>query len=195
MEPHDCRERPKGGLMKLEHLMHSSVVGLTILLAASASAFGTDAARQEDAKQDKSSPVYQSPSKRWVRLGGITVGASYMRGNPYYGPYGYFGPFWEGPYWSSIYSPYWYSPWIHSGLYNGFSYGPGMGELKLPTKSKSAAVYIDGAFAGSADKLKHFWLEPGAYNIEVKDAGRTAIKERVYVLSGKTILLHAGERE
>lgn len=84
---------------------------------------------------------------------------------------------------------------MYPAAYNGFAYGPGMGEVKLPTKSKTAMVSIDGAFAGTADKLKHFWLEPGAYNIEVKDTNQPAIKERVYVLSGKSIGLQAGKRE
>lgn len=178
--------------------MRSLIFSLTLVVGASATLFATDAVKQKDAKQDNdSAPVYQTRSTPKVRLGGIMIGASYMHGSPYYYPGGFYGgPFWGGgPYWSSVYSPYWYSPWVHSGVYNGFAYSPGMGELKLPMKSKSAVVYIDGAFAGTSDKLKHFWLEPGAYNIEVKDAGQTAIKERVYVLSGKSIVLQAGQKE
>lgn len=179
--------------------MRSRALQLAVILGCTAALISAETQKDDKAE----TPVYQSSSKRHVRLGGIMVGASYTHfsGYPYggYYPYGYYSPFWGyGPYWGG-YSPFWYAPmfgpWIYPGAYNGFAYAPGMGELKLPTRSKTATVFIDGAFAGTADKLKHFWLEPGAYNIEVKDTNQPAIKERVYVLSGKTIALQAGKRD
>jgi hypothetical protein len=186
--------------MKEQGFMRSRILRLAMTIGCGATLLA--GASEKSDKTD--APVYQSAAKRRVRLGGVMVGASYSHTNGYpyggYYPYGYYSPFWGyGSYWSSMYSPFWYSPvygpWFHPGAYSGYAYSPGMGELKLPTKSKTAAVYIDGAFAGSADKLKRFWLEPGAYNIEVRDNNQTAIKERVYVLSGKTITLQAGKRE
>jgi hypothetical protein len=129
------------------------------------------------------------PGRR-VRLGGISVNAGYYSGPmwyPYY-PYGGFYPGWSRYY---MYDPFWYSPWLHPGLYTGFGYQPNMGELKLNSSDKDAAVYIDGAYAGPAEKLKSMWLEPGAYNIELRDPAGLRFERRVYVLTGKTLQLRA----
>jgi hypothetical protein len=128
------------------------------------------------------------PGRR-VRLGGISVNANYMSGPAWY-PYGY-GGFYPG--WSRyyMYDPFWYSPYIHPGLYNGFGYRPNMGEVKLNSPNKEAAVYIDGAYAGPAEKLKHLWLEPGAYNLEVRDAAGLRYERRIYVLTGKSLQIQA----
>ena len=132
--------------------------------------------------------------RRRVRLGGIAVGAGYAYG-PSWG--GGWGPGWGsgldgyGPAYASLYSPFWYSPWIHPGLWNGFSQGgANMGQIKLSAE-KSAAVYLDGAYAGSTDKLRSMWLEPGAYNLEVKNFSGGSYQRRVYVLSGKTLDIRA----
>lgn len=139
-------------------------------------------------------PVFAAPDNdkpgRRVRLGGISVGAGYYSGPswyPYYG-YGGFYPGWGRYY---IYDPVWYSPWIHPGLYTGFAYQPNMGEVKLNSSDKEAAVYIDGAYAGPAEKLKSLWLGPGAYNIELRDTVGQRFERRVYVLTGKTLDLRA----
>jgi hypothetical protein len=83
------------------------------------------------------------------------------------------------------------SGWMHPGMYSGFAYGPGMGEVKLKSESRDAMVYIDGAYAGTADKLKSMWLEPGAYNVELRTDNGDKFERRVYVLSGKTLQLRA----
>jgi hypothetical protein len=72
----------------------------------------------------------------------------------------------------------------------GFGYGPSMGEIKLKSDDKSAWVYLDGALAGKADRLKTMWLEPGAYNLEVR-SGDKRFAQKVYVLTGKTLRLTA----
>lgn len=69
--------------------------------------------------------------------------------------------------------------------------GPGMGEVKLTAAPKTAMVYLDGAYAGPVSKLKSMWLEPGVYQIEVRDDGAAAYNQRIYVLSGKTLQLRA----
>jgi len=138
-----------------------------------------------------------------VRLGGISVGASYSHfsgpywGSPYYwGPYGYSPLFWNsfGPYYApffDVYSPFLY----HPGYYNGFLRGPNMGEVRLHTELKAAEVFLDGAYAGVAENLKSMWLEPGAYNLEVKAGDREAFSRRIYVLSGKTLRIDAATPE
>jgi PEGA domain len=127
-------------------------------------------------------------SRRRVRLGGISAGASYMTGPAWYGPWSY-GPGFYRPWWG-LYDPFWSSPYLHSGLYRGFAAGPGMGQIKL-NAPKEASVYLDGAFAGSAQKLKSIWLEPGVYELEVSNAAGHQYRKKVYVLSGKTLDIRA----
>lgn len=40
--------------------------------------------------------------------------------------------------------------------------------------------------SGRAGKLKRMWLDPGAYNLELRAGGRT-LTQKIYVLSGKTL--------
>jgi hypothetical protein len=125
-----------------------------------------------------------------VRLGGIVVNAGYGHhsGSPYgwshWYPYSYWHPYhWgHGPFvgWSHFY---------HPGYWSGFSRMYGMGEVKIISEAKEAAVLIDGAFAGLAKDLKTVWLEPGAYNIEIRPKDAEGYSKRVYVLSGKTLKL------
>lgn len=96
-------------------------------------------------------------------------------GRPYYG--GGYGPFW-GSYWGPGYG-------------YGYYYGhPNAGEVKLDTKVKDAQVFINGAFAGTTHENKSMYLRPGTYNVEIREAGRTAYAEKVYVVAGKTLKLH-----
>jgi hypothetical protein len=94
--------------------------------------------------------------------GGVIVG-------PAFGPWGWYGPY--GPY------PY------------GFSV-PNAGEVKLDTNVKDAEVFINGAYAGAAGKLKSMWMLPAAYDIEIRAPGRTQYKDRIYVVAGKTLQLY-----
>src|ERR1700681_1220524 len=120
-------------------------------------------------------------AKPRVRLAGVTVGAGYAYTGGYYPYFGF---------------PYFYDPlffgFVHSGFYNGFAYGPNMGEVRLRTSDKAGAVFLDGAYAGELSKLKHIWLEPGAYNVEIRSDGRPQFERRIYVLSGKTLDLRPG---
>lgn len=123
-------------------------------------AAGAVAARADEAAVTRSNHSH-------VRFGDLVVGA------------GYYG----------LYDPFWYSPYIHPGLYTGFMQEPNMGQVKLDTVEKDASVYVDGAFAGSARKLKSFWLGPGVYNLELRDDRQRSFQQRVYVLSGKTLAI------
>lgn len=152
---------------------------VVLLSAAAALAAGAD---QSDDK------TQQTSSRPRIHFGGLTVGAGYThfsgRAFPYYAGY----PFgWGYPY---LYDPFLFMPYAYPGFYTGYRYGPGMGELKLQTADKNAWVYLDGALAGRADKLKTMWLEPGAYNVEVRSNGRR-FAQRVYILTGKTLKLNA----
>ena len=117
---------------------------------------------------------------RWpkVRLGGISVGAGFSNVGGFPG----FG-----------YSPYFYQPWAFGDLFWGYPppayfYPYGLGELKLKDLTKTASVFVDGGFAGSASQLKDLWIEPGTHNLRVIDGNRS-FEERIYVLTGKTLNL------
>jgi hypothetical protein len=92
-----------------------------------------------------------------------------------------------GGYYGGFYSPYWGSYWGpgYYGVYNN------SGEVKLDTKVKDAQVFIDGAYAGTSQQNKTMHLRPGSYNIEIREAGRVQYSEKVYVVAGKTLHLHA----
>jgi hypothetical protein len=95
---------------------------------------------------------------------------------PVYGA-GWYAPFW-GPYWG---------PYAYWGPYYAY---PNAGQVKVDTKVKDAAVYIDGAYAGTTQENKTMHLRPGSYNIEIREGGLTHFTERVYVTAGKTVHLH-----
>jgi hypothetical protein len=112
------------------------------------------------------------PAQTKVRLGGVSVSAGYSR-SPFVFPYYYY--------------PYFWDPWYYPGAFwHGFAYAPDRGEVKL-TAEPAAEVYIDGAYAGTADKLKRIWLQPGAYTLSVQARGKPPAERRVYVLTGKTL--------
>ena len=95
-----------------------------------------------------------------------------------------------GPrFYGGFYSPYWGSYWGPGYVGPGYAY-PNSGEVKLDTKVKDAEVFINGSFAGTSHDNKTMRLRPGTYNIEIREAGRTAFSEKVYVVSGKTLHLN-----
>ena len=69
------------------------------------------------------------------------------------------------------------------------------GEVKIENAPKGGSVYVDGALAGEADKLKHFDLKPGKHTIEVRDASGRSYREKVHVLRGKTVKIHVSLSE
>lgn len=153
---------------------------------------------QEPAKPSNSESTQTATRSRpRIRFGGLTVNAgySYMSGpfySPFYYPYyslyrpwGAYG--WGWPYFSD---PFLYGAYVHPGFYSGFGYHPSMGEVKLRTADKEAWVYLDGALAGKAVRLKSMWLEAGAYQLEIR-SGAKKFGQKVYVLSGKTLRLTA----
>ena len=107
--------------------------------------------------------------------GGVVVVRPYyyrVHPYPYYGWYGPFAP-WYG------YGPRYYAE-------------PTTGEVKIETKLKGYAVYVDGGYAGRTGKLKKFRLEPGNHTIALRDGdNRTVYEERVHVIAGETVKIHA----
>ena len=135
---------------------------------------------------------------RWHIAPSISLGYAHLSGpvffNPFY-PYGFYpygvypadfvyGGY--GPY------PYGYPPFYGPYYYpSDFDRSAGRGQVKLSGIAKDAQVYLDGAYAGTADRLKSMWLDPGAYNLEVSAAGGKKFQQRIYVLSGKTLKISA----
>lgn len=92
----------------------------------------------------------------------------------FYGPGWWYGPGWD---WYGWYGPYWGAPYAV----------PVTGTVKLKTHDKHAAVYVDGGYAGVAEKLKKFPLRPGTRDIALRDSrGLTFYQERVEVIAGRT---------
>jgi hypothetical protein len=70
----------------------------------------------------------------------------------------------------------------------GYEPFQGHGHVKIEVNIKSGSIYVDGGFAGSIGKSKKLTLPAGNHDIEVRDASsRTVLKERVQVLTGKTV--------
>lgn len=127
-----------------------------------------------------------------VHLGTVELGASYTR----------FSNNFVGPYWADGFYPYYfgYTPFFYDFPYSwsfyvpddhSFDFGPEKGEVRLEAKPSSASVYLDDAYAGTAGKLKHFWLAPGAYDLTVAANDGSEFRQRIYVLSGKSMKIRA----
>lgn len=145
----------------------------------------------EEKTSDNGDSQVKMTSKTHIRFRGMTIGGGYAH---------YSGPYYYSPYYFPAYSPFWlpsayywspwydlYSPYYHPGVFRSYSQGPGMGEVKLLFVQKEAEVYLNGAYAGIVQDLKSIWLEPGAYDLEVKGSDNLTFKKRIYVLSGKAV--------
>ncbi len=96
-----------------------------------------------------------------------------------------------------VYRPYsyWYDPFYYDPFYypRYSYYGPTAiyhrdeGEVKLDTKMKDALVYVDGAYAGTAGKLKTMWLRSGKHDVEIRTPYGATYDQQVYVMNGKTV--------
>jgi hypothetical protein len=86
-------------------------------------------------------------------------------------------------YYSPFYGPYPY------GAYYGV---PNAGQVKLDTKVKAAEVFVNGAYAGTAGKLKTMWMRPGTYTLELRAPGGEQFTEKIYVMAGKTVHVEPG---
>ncbi len=113
------------------------------------------------------------PASAHGRFGGRVIAG------PGFGAWNWYYPYWG---WYGVYGPpYAVYPDIHAGS----------GEVKLTTNVKDADVFINGAFAGKASKLKSVWLRPDTYNLEVRAPGYASFSQRVYVVQGKSMRINA----
>jgi hypothetical protein len=154
------------------------------------------AAEASNSASEKGDKDSSSEKRKWrLRLGGVSVGAGYTHFSgpiypyayPYaYTPFGFYPGDWvAASYWYPVSSLY---PYYRPGA---FGYGDGRGEVRLTAEPKTAEVYIDGGYAGTAEKLKTLWLDPGAYDLTLSAEGHDPFHQRLYVLSGKSLRITA----
>ena len=152
----------------------------------------TPAAPKMDDKDHTDAKV---PRKMHVRLGTISfgLGYSYFSG-PYYYPYSLFGFYPYGVAYPAFFcDPFSCAPGsLLNPVYSGsLVYAEDKGEVKLTADPRTAEVYIDGAYAGTADHLKTMWLDSGAYDLSVAAKGRKAFHQRIYILSRRSLKILA----
>ena len=101
------------------------------------------------------------------------------------------------PYWGpSLYGPGWYGPGWYDGFGPAYAFPPRplTGEVKIVSRIKGDSIYVDGGFAGVTGKLKHFGLNPGNHDIEIRDPGsRVIFQQRVQVIADRTIEIRPPE--
>lgn len=104
--------------------------------------------------------------------------AMHYRGGVFVGPvYRSWGPGWGyGPYWGPAYGP----------VYVGNSH-PNSGQIKFDLKDKSAAVYVDGAYAGLTKDVNGKWFRSGKYDLELRREDGATYHQRVFVTPGNTL--------
>lgn len=146
-------------------------------------------------KDEKDNKDAKPQHRIHVRLGTVSfgLGYSYFSGSYYY-PYRVFGLY---PY-GVAYPAFFCDPLLCaatsllSPVYTGsFAYAEDKGEVRLKADPKTAEVYIDGAYAGTADHLQTMWLDSGVYDLTLSAMGRTAFHQRIYILSGKSLKILA----
>jgi PEGA domain len=147
----------------------------------------TAGSEQETSPNSSPAAKTEGDRKYHLRLGTITVGAGYFSG-PFFYPYGPYS--WYPSYGAGFWDPFW-GPYSSFGYLPNLSYGNDKGEIRLTTDPKQAEVYIDGAYAGTADHLKTIWLDPGAYDLSVSHTGRESFHQRIYILTGKLLKVTA----
>jgi hypothetical protein len=143
-------------------------------------------ASQSNNDQVKPAKDEGTSHKYHLRLGTTSLSAGYISGPLWYpyAPYGYY------PYYGAMFDPFW-APLSAYYYPASFAYGADKGEIELKADPKDAAVYIDGAYAGTVRRLKNIWLDPGAYDLSLRAAGREPFQQRIYVLTGKTLNISA----
>lgn len=146
-------------------------------------------------KDDKDKRDARPPHRIHVRLGTVSLGLGYSYfSGPYYYPYRVFGFYSCGVAYPAFFcDAFWCAPTsLLSPVYSGsLAYAEDKGEVRLTADPKTVKVYIDGAYAGTADRLKSMWLESGAYDLSLSAMGRTAFHQRIYILSGKSLKILA----
>lgn len=121
------------------------------------------------------------------------------RFGPYYRPLRtsvYFAVGFGGP---LLYSPWGFYPWGYYPYWQRYPYyygaGPRVTGIRIQVEPKSAAVYVDGEYAGTVDDFDGFfqrlYVSPGGHEITIYLQGYRSIVERLYVQPGITTHIKA----
>jgi hypothetical protein len=155
----------------------------------------SEAGTSDQQKQDATDSPQEraSKGKTRFRFGTVTLGAGYT-----HFPAGFFASPFRGygfPSYAFAYDPLFYAPFYYPSFYGpslpDLAYRADKGEVRLEAKPSSASVYLDDAYAGTAGKLKHMWLAPGAYDLTVSAIDGSIFHQRIYVLSGRSLKIKA----
>ena len=171
---------------------------LTSVQKETAASSGSDSSKQADdqtpatPKRDPKDKKDTKPQQKiHVRLGTVSFGLGYWYfSGPYYYPYRVFGFYPYGVAYPALFcDPFWCAyPSLLNPAYSGsFAYAEDKGQVKLTADPKTAEVYIDGGYAGTADQLKTMWLDSGAYDLSLCAKGHKAFHQRIYILSRKSL--------
>jgi hypothetical protein len=95
----------------------------------------------------------------------------------YYYPYRAWDWGWGGPFWD--YSPQYYE---------------NTGKIKIRNFQKSDEVFVNGAYAGTADKMKTMKVSPGNYTIQIRRGETELLDKSIYVVVGKTVEINLDGR-
>jgi hypothetical protein len=180
----------------LVHRVGAQVVPQPVAVAPSQATSATNRDEVDGPKQSSTNKGEDDSSSgrlhrlHWrLRLGLISLGAGYssLSGPACYADGPFFYPFGceSAAFWYPSFGSY---PFFAPGY---FAYGSDKGEVKLASEPKGAEVYLDRAYAGTADHLKSMWLDPGAYDLSLAASGGKVFHQRIYVLSGKSLKITA----
>jgi hypothetical protein len=173
-------------------LQNIGVSQVTAQISATTSQSPSPSVAENPSSSASNKPADNQDRKWHVKLGPALVGAGFSRfGGPLYYPYG-LSPF-DGFYGAALWDPNWAYPLSYPVGY--FGRNDGRGEVKITLEPRTvdpklAEVYVDNAFAGTADHLKNVWLEPGAYDLSVLSKSGS-YRRRIYVLSGRSLKIAA----
>jgi hypothetical protein len=123
-------------------------------------------------------------------------------GFSYYSPYyysPYYAPYYYGHYGYPYYYPYAYGRrWGYQMPYgypsegvDGYYGREDLGAVALKVRPKTAEVYIDGRYVGTAGSFDGFpsylWLEPGVYDLVLVHDGHANLEREVEVAPGQVL--------
>lgn len=140
---------------------------------------------QQNAPAKPETEQHLSRDKVRVTLGTISIGGFYSNAPCPYFVYGCYGVL---PLAAAYPYPLFYPALFPPAYFASFA---PHGTVKLEATPTSASVYIDGAYAGGANRLKSFPLASGAYDLEVRASGYRTFHQRIYILTDRTLKIAA----
>jgi hypothetical protein len=128
--------------------------------------------------------VVRSGSDTHVHLGTVFVGFAYRQFAPpfFVSPFGY----WCGPWGLNFPCGDYTSPY-YPNYFTNYPKRADKGALKLKIDPPHAQVFLDGGYAGTADRLKNIPLQTGVHDLLITAEHRAPFRQRLYILTGRTL--------